>query len=130
MTNKLLQKSSTVDVSQGRALTAQDLQDAMDTINKNAGTVPPPLIMDQKSLDAYRNIFNNYISYKFDRGDWVFDGEQLYQVVGQNGPRVDVARLGDFRRGGILGVIDGGKLIKVPKGSTLETVKVLFGKVK
>lgn len=125
----MLRRSSTVVGNQDRVLTAQDLQDAVDLTQARGGQAPQ-FIIDQKALDTYKDMFKAHLYPKFKRGDWVFDGEQLYQVVGQQGNRVDVARMGDFRNGGILGVIDVDKLQQVPKGATLETVKVLFGKTK
>lgn len=123
------QKSSTEDQDDNTGtITAKDVQELSEALSVGNGR-PDVFIIDQKAMEAYTKAFYGPVP-TFNSGDWVFDGIELFEVIRQNSKRLELARLGDFTKGGILAIRSADELRKVPKGSTLQTVKILYGKKK
>ena len=89
------------------------------------------IVMDKKSFEANKNIFKKYLNVpEFETGEWVFDGLEMFEVIEQNGERIEVARIVNIFGKCVLAIRNASDLKKIPKGATLETIKILFGKVK
>lgn len=96
---------------------------------KRWGGYPDAIYLPPSQYDALKDLLDDKIPHNFKSGDWAFDGSDLFQILGNAGPG------GRIYGAGLTGPktrkidhFDPRKLVKVPPGSTLQTIKVLYGK--